>query len=320
MLPATSALKAYIAANRDAVPADLYTFAPATGSTLRFTSYPVPLTVAATGFPDPHSLNHGTSGNRAFLVGPGFGRSKVARKIGTDATELDIVVQPKPTDLIGALTWQQFINLGGLDDATVELDRLLLPAGTSAAFPDTSLGAVTWFYGQVAEIETGRSGVQIKVKSLLNLLTIQQMPRHVYQSACNYVFGDAMCGYDRVAGKNALGVSTGAGAIAVTAITGSGQSNILVGSGVASYYGLGSCIGLTGANAGVARSIISVAIPTNVGLQRPFPYAVAIGDTFQLLPGCDKTLNTCIHTFNNGAPDGGRFGGMPYIPPPEDAM
>ena len=43
---------------------------------------------------------------------------------------------------------------------------------------------------------------------------------------------------------------------------------------------------------------------------------VTVGDGFELLPGCDHTLATCQGTFNNLS----RFGGFPYIPPPELAV
>ena len=65
------------------------------------------------------------------------------------------------------------------------------------------------FTARVAECEVGRSRVAIRVKSLVSLLAMQQMPRRLYQASCNHVFGDAMCGYDRVLGKSAAGVLTG---------------------------------------------------------------------------------------------------------------
>jgi hypothetical protein len=41
-----------------------------------------------------------------------------------------------------------------------------------------------------------------------------------------------------------------------------------------------------------------------------------IGDQFQLLPGCDRTLATCTNVFNNAI----HFGGFPFIPTPETAV
>ena len=47
-----------------------------------------------------------------------------------------------------------------------------------------------------------------------------------------------------------------------------------------------------------------------------FIYPVTLGDQFEALPGCDHTIATCQGVFNNLA----RFGGFPYIPPPELAV
>jgi hypothetical protein len=41
-----------------------------------------------------------------------------------------------------------------------------------------------------------------------------------------------------------------------------------------------------------------------------------VGDQFQLLPGCDRSIATCTSVFNNAI----HFGGMPYIPTPETAV
>jgi len=43
---------------------------------------------------------------------------------------------------------------------------------------------------------------------------------------------------------------------------------------------------------------------------------VLVGDQFQLLPGCDRTISTCGSVFNNAV----HFGGFPYIPTPETAV
>ncbi len=319
MRPATPALAAFLAAKRNAVVVDLYTFSLAGGMVLRYTAGNLPLAIPATSFADANSLNYGTSGTRNFAVGPRFGRSKVTTKIGVEPTELDIAVYAGPNDLIGSFTWPAAVEAGFFDGATVELDRFVMPpGGDGVAGPvDTSLGAVVWFYGRVGEVEAGRSSIAVKVKSLLNLIARQQMPRRLYQSSCTHVFGDAMCGYDRVNGRNAAVVATGAGATTITAIAGSSQTDIVVAAGVAGYYGFGTCTGLTGANAGISRGIISVATPTVIGLMQPFPFPIAAGDTFQLLPGCDhNVIGTCRSPFNNLA----RFGGMPFIPPPEYAV
>ena len=42
----------------------------------------------------------------------------------------------------------------------------------------------------------------------------------------------------------------------------------------------------------------------------PMPNAIAVGDTFKAIAGCDKTFSTCYTNFNNAL----NFRGEPYVP------
>ena len=253
-----------------------------------------------------------------MCLGPRFGRSKVTTKIGIEPTELQIEIYAGVDDLVGTLPLAEAVRFGLFDGATVELDRLFAAAAARSGNGalDTSLGVLLWFFGRVAECEVGRSMIMVRVKSLLNLLAVQQMPRRLYQASCGHVFGDAMCGYDRTAGENAAGDPTGIGAVTVGAQSGSTQAQIVTtfAPSPATAYDQGTMACLTGANAGASRTISSLSGGVVYQLQ-PWLSPVAVGDTFQLLPGCDHTTATCNATFQNLA----RFGGFPYIPPPEAA-
>jgi uncharacterized phage protein (TIGR02218 family) len=132
------------------------------------------------------------------------------------------------------------------------------------------------------------------------------MPRRLYQAACTHGFGDAMCGFDR----NNLAAD-------VTALAGSTQAqlHIALSPSPATLYDQGTAIGVTGPNACQTRTIATVAAGA-VSLLQAWLYPVEAGDIFRLLPGCDHTLATCGNVFDNLS----RFGGMPYIPPPETAV
>ena len=352
MRPCSTALAAYLAANDSFVIADLYTFALPTGEVLRYSGWITPLTIPGTAFP-AGSLNYNALSYTDFALGPRFGRSKVTTKTGVAPTELDIEILAGAADTIGALPFAEAVRLGLFDGATVELDRFFSPATpASAGGLDTSLGAIVWFTGRVAEADVGRSKIDIKVKSLMNLMAIQQMPRRLYQASCGHVFGDAMCGYDRVAGNNAAGVATGNGAATITAaigttqalyqaacshafgdamcgfdrlslaqtaaaLAGSTQSEIhtTLSPSPASLFNQGTMLGITGQNAGLTRTIRQLLSGVAYQLQA-WLYPVSVGDSFRFLPGCDHTTATCLNTFNNLA----RYGGFPYIPPPETAV
>jgi len=318
MKPATTALINYLNANDTVAMADLWTFSIVGNLVLRYVDYPLPqIQIPQTNFPGS-PLNYAPSGvPLTFLRGPKFGRSKVATKVGIEPSELDLnIYADTNVDFIGDLTWQSFTLVGGFDGAFVELNRFFMPTGNDGiAGPlDPSLGAIVWFYGKVATAEITRTSINIKVKSLVNLLHQQQMPRRIFQTGCTHIFGDAMCGYDRINGKNALGQSTGIGAGSFGAQAGSTQWNILDAGTISQNFAQGTCVCLTGQNVGISRGISGI-VGGLVELTRPFPFPVSAGDSFNLLPGCDHTIARC-QALNNLA----RYGGFPYIPPPELAI
>ena len=305
MRPASTALTNYLAQNDTAVILDLYTFALPSGATLRYSGWTTPLRIPGTAFPSG-SLNYNAATYTDFALGPRFARSKVSTRIAVEATELDIAVLAGAADLVGTFSFADAVRTGEFDGATVELDRLFCPPQSSGVAPDTSLGAIVWFYGRVADTDCGRSRIDIKVKSLMNLLAMQQMPRRLYQAACTHVFGDAMCTFNR----------SGMAATAI-ALAGSTQAQLVtaLAPSPATLYDQGTVAGVTGANAGATRTVKQLAAGT-VFLLKPFLYPVALGDTFELLPGCDHTAATCQGVFNNLV----HYGGFPYIPPPELAV
>jgi uncharacterized phage protein (TIGR02218 family) len=306
MRPCSAALAAYLAANDRFVIADLYTFALATGEVLRYSGWTTPLAISGTAFP-AGSLNYNALDYTDFALGPRFGRSKVTTKTGVAPTELDIEILAGAADLIGAVPFAEAVRVGLFDGATVELDRFFAPpAPTNTGGLDTSLGAIVWFTGRVADTDVGRSKIQIKVKSLMNLLAIQQMPRRLYQAACTHAFGDAMCGFDRASLAQTA-----------AALSGSTQSEIhtALSPSPTALFDQGTMLGITGQNAGLTRTIRQMISGVAYQLQA-WLYPVSLGDTFQFLPGCDHTTATCHNTFNNLA----RYGGFPYIPPPETAV
>ncbi|HTT78589.1 MAG TPA: DUF2163 domain-containing protein [Stellaceae bacterium] len=315
MRPAPAALAAFLAAAEyDAWMADLYVFQLTDGLVLRYSGGNTAVTVPAAGFADPHSLNYGSA--QTFLLGPRFGRSQVSTKIGVEPAELDIEIYAAATDLIGTFAFADAVRIGLFDGATVELDRLI-----GAAPGDTSLGCLTWFYGRVAECDIGRSTIAMKVKSLMNLLAIQQMPRRLFAASCSHIFGDPMCGYNRQSGTAADGTTGGPAQITVTATT-TAQSGVYLASAISPNifdYVEGTLVGLSGANAGIARTIASISPDGKTLAQfKPWLYPVAVGDTFYALPGCDhSTTGEGGCQLRNNL---GRFGGFPYIPPPEMAF
>jgi hypothetical protein len=323
MKPATTALQNWLAAwnsSTAAAIADLYTITLITGEVFRLTGWQRSLVA-----PLPNT----TSPVYQFFAGlgyPRFARTKTVTKIGPEVSELEVEVMAGQNDTLGfaaggTLTWQTAFFLGLFDGATVELDRAFIEI-TPGIPPQLSvIGTVAWFYGRVGDIEIGQTKSTVRVKSLLDLLTVQMPPR-LFQSACNHVFGQPMCGYDRVNGANAAGTATGIGRMNFACQAGSNQ-NVLTTTfvpSVSTAYNNGTVVGLSGLNAGFTRTVTFVdptVTPLAISFLKPWIFPVVAGtDNFYLLPGCNHTLNTCNLTFNNVA----RYGGFPYIPPPEAAV
>jgi hypothetical protein len=308
MKPASAALIALLNSTTGFIMADLYTFTLLGGESFLFSGAATAITDAATG--------------RVFQLGPRFERSTTRVVIGIQSDELDVRVYPETTDVLGATPWAAAAWEGQLDGATVQLERAFMPS-----YGNTAPGTVVLFAGRISDIELSRTLIAIKVRSFLELLNIA-MPRRLWQPSCNHNFGDPMCGYDRVNGLNAQGVPTGIGALTFACMAGSTIASIAGAPVTSNPYVLGTITGLTGANAGQSRCIASFVSGGAVGVTLAFLSTPAAGDTFQILPGCDRTLATCAGFFKNSrvSPAGyvsanaETYGGVPFVPPPENAI
>jgi hypothetical protein len=312
MKPASPALVALLNSATAFIMADLWTFTLQGGTSYLYSGGQTAITDRTTG--------------RVFTLGPRFERSTTRVVIGIQSDELDVRIYPATTDTLGGTSWEQAVWQGQLDGATVQLERAFMGAA-GGGYGDTSAGTVVLFAGRVSDAEVSRTMIELKVRSHLELLNIE-MPRRLWQPQCNHNFGGVMCGYDRVNGRNAEGTSTGIGALNIVALAGSTASLIYVGgAAVTGQYYLGTCIGVTGANAGQKRTITGV-VTGQISFKLAFLSPPAGNDQFQVLPGCDRTLVTCANVFRNSRvtstgynpANAERFGGFPFVPPPENAI
>jgi len=285
---ASAALIALLNSGEQFIMADLYTFTLVGGATiLRYSAAPTP--IVANGY--------------FFAAGPKFERSKTKVVIGTQVDELDIKIYPEATDLVGSTPFLEAAWQGQFDGGLVQLERAFMGAD-AGGYGDTSAGTVILFSGRISDIDCSRTGVEMKCRSHLELLNIQ-MPRRLWQSSCTHVFGDAMCLFNR---SSLAAMFSAANGSTTTVIQGAPTT--------ATPYAQGTIIGITGGNAGYSRTISSFVSGGTVTVKLAFLSSVAVGDQFQLLPGCDRTLATCTNVFNNAL----HFGGFPYIPTPETAV
>lgn len=284
MKAASPALIALLSSANQFIMADLYTITLVGGSILRYSA--ASTTISANGY--------------TFALGPKFERSKTKVVIGTQVDELEVRIYTDPTDLVGGVPFLQAAWQGQLDGALLQLELAFMPT-----YGDTSPGTVVLFAGRVSDIDCTRTGIDLKCRSHLELLNIQ-MPRRLWQSSCTHTFGDPMCQFDRSSMQLTFAAEPGSTQAQVATSVDPTPANL---------YVQGTIVGVTGANAGSSRTVANMGSGW-VSVKLPFLSSVVIGDQFQLLPGCDRTLATCTNVFNNAI----HFGGFPFIPTPETAV
>lgn len=262
------------------VMADLFTFTLLSGTVLRYTTADRPLTL---------------NGNTYAADGPLITRGATRCAVGLEVDTLTLKVQADASNLVDGVPWTRAALTGVFDGAEVMLERAFGPA-----WDQPMVATVALFSGRMGGPNYD-NGLTIEVKSHTELFDTK-IPRNLYQPACLNTLYDTGCGIDRDSKMETGAVTVGA----VTNI----QTN-LVGQ-QAGYFALGVLTFTSGVNAGITRSVKWYQTGC-FDFALPLPKAPAAGDTFNVVPGCDRSQATCNSKFNNVI----RFRGQPYIPSPE---
>lgn len=267
--------------------ADLYTLTLAGGAILRWSGADLAL----------------SGGGNTWAVGPGISRTRVRFSVGIEVDSLTVTVTDNVGTTINGQRLMAAIAAGLLTGARLQLDRAFWGIGDTDA-----VGALVWFAGRVADVTADRYGAQLTVKSDLELLDVM-VPREVYQPGCLNTLYDQGCGVRKVDVRVQASAWSASDATRTTFAHQLGH--------VAGHFDLGVITMLSGDNAGVARTVKRFDRTGELGgslaVLQPWPFPVHVGDSFELLPGCDKTQGTCSGKFKNMI----RFRGQPYIPVPE---
>lgn len=290
MKATTTALTALLASGVF-VRADLWTITLNGGGIVRWTS---------------HDADVIANGNR-YVSGPIIQRGAISEKVGVEVATLKVTIDGVGTDLINGVPVIGFIAAHGLDGAAVKLERAYAPAWGLDPYgvPIPVTGTVIRFAGKVTSVDSVAGGTaEFTVSSWLVLLNAQS-PRNHYQVGCMRTLYDAGCGVNP-ASFSATGTVTTGG----TTSFGSGLT------GASGFYSQGRVVFLTGANAGISRTVKSYDGAGNFSLIRGLPSSCAPGDTFKAYAGCDLTKTTCNSKFANLV----RFKGTPFVPIPTTAL
>jgi uncharacterized phage protein (TIGR02218 family) len=222
---------------------------------------------------------------------------------GTETATMDLTINYNPSDTItpnDERTWFRALKDGVFDKAYVSLDRLYSPIPWQYNMPNIPIDYVlkSRFFGRMDVQEVKLDHASIQVKSPTDMLT-RELPRNLVKPSCLNHFGDFMCQYDPETFRKT-----------VTAQAGSNQSKIVIGQTFTQgdyNNGLICCTG--GKNKGQFSTIRTYA-NGEVILFKPFVEEVQVGDTFDMLCGCDKTLKMCRDVYKNLE----HFRGCPFLP------
>ena len=163
---------------------------------------------------------------------------------------------------------------------------------------DPSQGIITHRRGWLGEVRLQNGQFIAEVRGLAQKLS--QNIGELYSPTCRAIFGDGRCKAN-LAGYTVSGTVNAVSSRQV--FTGNALTQ------AAGYFSGGEVVWLTGANAG-RRMEIKEFLNKQCTLVLPMPNNVAVGDTFNAVAGCDKTIATCAAKFNNAV----NFRGEPYVP------
>lgn len=258
----------------------LYTITFATGQILRLTDAGMDVVVG---------------GQLYSSAGPSISGAKFRQQRGVVTDRVTLSVLSSATDLVGGQTWSVAARSGALDGAKVSIAVAFANDFSSPA------EALQYFNGRIANVTDDEIELQVEVVSDDEVLE-QPIPKLTFQPGCQRTLFDAGCGVSR-AGFQKTG--------AVTSVVNRAQFGVAL-SDPDDFYTMGTLLFLSGANAGVKKSVKLYRGGTIV-LSSPVGFDIQNGDGFRIQAGCDKSQAMCQSKFNNVI----NFKAFPYIPKPE---
>lgn len=205
--------------------------------------------------------------------------------MSVDNTDAEGTIQPAPYTVIRDLTVRD-IEGRNLDMAPVWV--------AAVNWRDPSMGYHILRRGFLGEISRDSDGrYKTEVRGLTQLLS--QSILQTYGERCNVVrFGDARCKFD---------VASVTETVTVTSVESRKRFHVTDISALEEQFFRGGIIrGLTGENQGIEREVKRdnrLGDHGFIDLWDPLPIDVAPGDTFELEPGCDRSLEMCRDRWDN---------------------
>jgi len=227
-----------------------------------------------------------TYNSEVYDAAAGFTPSSIDNSVGlkVDNLEVNSILQSAKISIPD-------IEAGLYDFARVEVMRI--------DFTNPLGGVIVEKKGTIGNIKRTAEMFVAEVRGLSQQYT--NTVTEEYTPTCRAMLGDARCGVN----LQAL-MKTGA---VVTLIDDHTVTTDLTDAD--GYFNYGNLIFLTGNNAGYSMEVkSSLLLNGEIKLFLRLPYDIQPGDTFQIVPGCDKIFSTCKNKYNNIV----NFRGEPLIP------
>jgi uncharacterized phage protein (TIGR02218 family) len=165
---------------------------------------------------------------------------------------------------------------------------------------DLSQGVVHMLRGWLGEVALSNGRYMVGLRGFQDLLS--RKVGEAYTPECRFCFGDARCGVNPQAHTVTGSVSEVFDRRSFSDTARSEDDGIFTD---------GTLRWTSGANKGASCEVNAWNASTRTfTLWLPLPYAIAVGDGYQVTAGCDKRFATCRARFDNAL----NFGGFPYLP------
>lgn len=165
---------------------------------------------------------------------------------------------------------------------------------------DLTMGKMIMIWGNTGEIKLNRDAYVNSVSSLSSQLN--QDTIRLIEPGCSHDLGDSQCQVDTAA----LEVSG-----TVTSVTDRKDFDDTSRSEADDYFNYGLLTWSGGNNVGTSVEVKEFA-GSNITLFESTIYDIEIGDTYVMIPGCDKIKQTCIDKYDNVV----NFNGFDFLPGP----
>jgi uncharacterized phage protein (TIGR02218 family) len=183
------------------------------------------------------------------------------------------------------------IMAGKWDNARIEIFQV--------NYRDLTAGKLALRSGRLGEVRLENGRFVAELRGLAQALA--RNLGELYSPTCRADLGDARCKVN-LASFTVAGSVTGVTSARVFQDTSRGEP--------AGWFDYGLLTWTSGANSGLAMEVKAYT-PGQFELQLPMPYAIAVGDAYNVHAGCQKRLiEDCKQKFNNAI----NFRGEPHIP------